>query len=353
MAIQYTATDFLNKLSQSNYTYTNAYRKKVYELNKDVETLQVDVTGLKKTAKDLGKSSKGLALNAGLENLKIYYKKKAVESKGQTSKNRLGKQLQTLAKTYNALNMDAEKVQDDELEKQMEKLEKLFDKNEKDLKKIGLKKKNGKYVFDNDVFEDADNKDINRLLDGKDSFIKQTEKIMRKLEMRLDDLQYNIVDRNMMRTTKYNNDEILLASSFTLAKETTKILGICGELLEAGVLPEEFKGEIKENFGLFAVAYNSASKYEKEENNKLKELCEKNETELAKVGISFKIDAEGKKTMQYDEQDLDNLDFQSAYINLFGKDSEFVKGIIDCCSDGINKTLKPENIGVSIVDVYA
>lgn len=353
MAIQYTATDFLNKLSQNNYTYTNAYRKKVHESNKDVEALQIDVAGLKKTVKDLGKSSKGLSLNSGLENLKIYYKKTAVESKGQSSKTRLGKQLQTLVKTYNSLNNNAEKVSDEELEKQLGKLEKLFDKNEKDLKKIGLKKKDGKYVFDSDAFENADNKVINRLLEGKDSFVKQTEKIMRKIETRLEDLQYSIVERNMMRTTKYDNNKIALASSFTLAKETTNILGLCGNLLEAGVLPEEFKEEVTEDLGLFVTAYNNAYKYENEDINRLKKLCEDQETELAKVGISFVEDAEGKKTMQYDVKDFDDPDFQSAYINLFGEDSEFVKNIVDCCSNGFNNTLTPEKVGVSIVDIYA
>ncbi|EOS38197.1 hypothetical protein C809_04724 [Lachnospiraceae bacterium MD335] len=352
MAIQYTAIDFLTKLSQSNYTYTNAYRKKVHESNKDVEALQVDVAGLKKTVKDLGKSSKGLTLNSGLENLKIYYKKTAVESKGEASKTRFGKQLQTLVKTFNSLNKNAEKVPDKELEKQLEKLENLFDKNEKDLKKIGLKKKDGKYVFDSEVFEEADNKVINRLMEGKDSFIKQTEKIMRKIETRLEDLQYNIVDRNMMRTTKYDNDEITLASSFALAKETTNILGLCGSLMEEGALPEEFKEEVTEDLGLFITAYNNADKYESEDFNTLKTLCEEKETELAKVGISFVEDAEGKKTMQYDAKDFDDPDFQNAYVNLFGKDSDFVKNIADCCNKGFNNTLTPEKVGVSIVDVY-
>lgn len=354
MAIQYTASDFLNKLSQSNYTYTNAYRKKVWESNEHVETLQVDVAGLKKTVKDLGKASKGMVLNSGLDNLKIYYKKTAVENKGSGSKTRLEKHFQNLVKTYNSMKIDAEKVSDEELDKQMEKLEKLFDKNEKDLKKIGLKKKDGKYVFDSETFKDADNKAINRLLEGKDSFVRQTEKIMRNIETRLEDIQYTTVQRNLMRSTKYDDDEITLASSFTLAKETTKVLGMCGELLEAGALPEEFKQEIAEDLSLFVSAYNSANQYENEDCNNLKAFCEGKEAELAKVGISIKEDDDGKKIMEYDETtNLDDPDIQNAYIDLFGKDSEFVKNVVDFCTNGFNNTIKPENIGVSIVDVYA
>lgn len=354
MAIQYTATDFLRKLSQSNYSYTNAYRKKVCESNKDVETLQLDVAGLKKTVKDLGKASKGMVFNSGLDNLKIYYKKTAVETKGLGSKTRLEKHFQKFAKTYNSLKSDAENVSDKELDKQMEKLDKLFEKNEKDLKKIGLKKKNGKYVFDSETFKDADSKVINRVLEGKDSFVRQTEKIMRQIETRLDDIQYTTVQRNLVRTTKYDDDQITLASSFTLAKETTKVLGMCGELLEIGALPEEYKLEIPEDLSLFVNAYNSANQYENEDCNNLKAFCEGKETELAKVGIFFQEDDNGNKIMKYDETtSLDDPNFQNAYIDLFGKDSEFVKNVIDFCSSGFNNTIKPENIGVSIVDIYA
>lgn len=350
MAIQYTAPDFLNKLSQSNNTYTNVYRKKVRESNEQVETLQVDVVGLKKTVKDLGKASKGMVLNSGLDNLKIYYKKTAVENKGSGSKTRLEKHFQNLAKIYNSMKIDAEKVSDEELDKQMEKLEKLFDKNEKDLKKIGLKKKDGKYVFDSETFKDADNKVINRLLEGKDSFVRQTEKIMRNIETRLEDIQYSTVQRNLMKTTRYGDDEITLASSFTLAKETTEVLGMCGELLEAGKLPEEFKQEIAEDLKSFTSAYNSVNQYENNEDcNNLKAFCEGKKAELAKVGISIKED---DGIMEYDEtMNLNDPNIQKAYINLFGKDSEFVKKVADFCSNGFNNIIKPENIGVSIVDV--
>lgn len=353
MAIQYTASDFLIKLSQSNNSYTNVYRKKVRESNENVETLQVDVAGLKKTVKDLGKASKGMVLNSQLENFKIYYKKTAVENKGSSLKTRLEKQFQNLAKTYNSMKTDAEKVSDAELDKQMEKLEKLFDKNERDLKKIGVKKKDGKYVFDSDTFEDADSKVINRLLEGKDSFISQTEKIMRKIETRLVDIQYSTVQRNLMRTTKYDKDEITIAASFIQAKEATeKLSSIGNHILDTGMLSEEEKKEIQNNFFVLINTYDNANNFDNEDCNKLKDLCKEKKVELAKVGITIEEDSDGKKTMKYDKPDFDDPGFQNAYISLFEKDSQFVNDIVNCCNNGFKNTLKPENVGVSIVDVY-
>lgn len=355
MAIQYTATDFLNKLSQSNYSYTNAYKKKVCESNKDVETLQVDVAGLKKTMKDIGKS-KGLSFNSGLDKLTIYYKKNVVESKGLNSKTRLEKHFSNLAKTYNSMNKDAEKISDSEIEKQMDKLEELFEKNEKDLKKIGLKKKDGKYVFDSEVFKKADGKVINRLLEGKDSFVNQADKIMRKIETRLDDLQYSVVERNLMRTTRYDKDEINLAYSFMFAKESMeKLSGISDGFLASEPLSETSKKEIENHFHSIFLLYENANDFDQEDCKKLKELFEDPETEakLAKVGITVGEGVDGEKVLKYNEPDFDDPDVRNEFVSLFGENSEFTKKVTDCCNNAYHNIVKPEKIGVSIVDVYA
>lgn len=353
MAIQYTATDFLNKLFQNNYSYTNSYRKKVCEPNKDVETLQMDAAGLKKTVKDIGKF-KGLVSNTGLDNIKVYYKKTVVESEGP--KTRLEKLFKNLAKTYNSMNKDAEKISDPELKEQMDKLGKLFDKNEKDLKKIGLKKQDGKYVFNSEVFADADGKVLNRLLEGKDSFVKQADKIMRNIETRLEDLQYSVVERNLMKTTKYDKNEITLATSFIMAKESMKELGgISDKILASEPLSEDLKKDIRNNFYAILGLYENASKFDSEDCKNFKALFEDSETQskLAKVGITVGTGIGGEKTLKYNEPDFDDPDVRNEYISLFRKDSEFVKKITDCCNDGYYNIVKPENIGVSIIDTYA
>lgn len=353
MAIQYTASDFLNKLSQNNYSYTNTYKKKVCEQNKDVETLQVDVTGLKKTMKALGKY-KNVSLDSGKNKVKIYYKKTAVESTG--SRTRLEKQFKNLVKTYNAMNKDAEKISDPELEKQMDKLEKLFKENEKDLKKIGVKKKGSKYEFDSEVFADADGKVLDRLLNGKDSFVKQADKIMRNIDMHLEDMQYSIVERNLMKTTKYDKDEMNLATAFVMAKESVEKLGsLSDNVSESEPLSEDQKKDIRNNVYSILSLYEKANRFDSEDCKNLKALFEDPETKskLEKVGITVENGIDGEKTLKYSEPDFNDSDVRNEYINLFGKGSEFVKKITDCCNDGYHNIVKPENIGVSIVDTYA
>lgn len=332
MAIQYTATDFINKLSANNFSYTNSYKKKIREANTDVETLQGDIIKLKKTVKSLGKYSEGVM-----------------------SKTRLGKLFQSLVKTYNLIDKDSEKISDDELAKQMDKFEKLFSENEKNLKKIGLKKSDGKLEFDSDVFEDADDKIVNKLFEGKNSFVKQANKLVRKIEEYADDSQFSIVERRISSITRYNTDDMQLAQTFVLAKETTRILGICGELMEMGAPVEEYEEELSMDLGIFAeYVYNNANNNENDSYDKLQAICDDKKEELSKIGLTFYENSDGDKEMAYDNAlTISDAEFQNAYISLFGTDSEFVNNIMDCCSDGFNDVLKPDRIGVSIVDQYA
>lgn len=331
MAIQYTATDFLNKLSANNYSYTNLYKKKVRESNTDVETLQEDIIKIKKTVKNLGKYSEGV-----------------------TPKTKLEKQLKSLVETYNSMDKDAGKISNDELAKQMDKFEKLFSENEKNLKKIGLKKSDGKLEFDSEAFEDAEDKYINKLFTGKDSFVKQADKLIRKIEECADNSQYSLVERSFGSTMRYDTEEMQLAHSFVLAKETTRILGICGGLMEMGALTEEYEEELKMDLGIFSdYVYNNANYYENENYDKLQALCEDKKEELSKIGLTFNENLDGKNEMMYDDTvDIDSAEFQEAYISLFGNNSEFVNNITDCCSSGFDSVLNTEKIGVSIVDEY-
>lgn len=331
MAIQYTATDFLNKLSANNFSYTNSYKKKVREANTDVETLQEDIIKLKKTVKSLGKYSEGV-----------------------TSKTRLEKQLESLVKTYNSMDKDTGKISNDELAKQMDKFDKLFSENEKSLKKVGLKKSDGKLEFDSEVFEDAEDKFISKLFEGKDSFIKQADKLIRRIEECADNAQYSMVERTFGSTIRYGTEEMQLAHSFVLAKETTRILAICGGLMEMGALTEEYEEELKTDLGIFSgYVYNNANYYEDENYDKLQALCEDKKEELSKIGLTFNENLDGKNEMMYDDTiDIDSAEFQEAYISLFGNNSEFVNNITDCCSNGFDSVLNTEKIGVSIVDEY-
>lgn len=332
MAIQYTAIDFWNKLYENNFSYTSNYKKKVHESNADVETLQEDITAFKKTVRDLTGYTKSV-----------------------TSPNRLEKKLKSLIKTYNSMDKNAANVSNKELGEQFEKLEELFSENEKDLKKIGVKRTDKKFEFDSEIFEDADKRIINKLFEGRNCFIKQADKLMRKIEECADNSQYSVGEHTFFKTTKYSDMEMALSYSFAYAKGSIKLLGLYGSLMELGEFSQEYKEDCEEELNYFTdYVYNNATYFEDENYNKMRELCESKEEELAKIGITFETDESGNTTMKYDKTkaDLSDPDVQSAYLSLFGEDSEFLKALADYCDKGFHSVIKPDKIGVSIVDEY-
>lgn len=326
MAIQYTARDFYLKMFNTlpqhnfNYAYDYSYKKKVSESDTDMEALQEDITKLKKTVKSLGKYSES-----------------------GTTKARLKSQLESLVKTYNTYNKKAGKISDDETKEQIEKLEELFSDNEKALKKIGLKKSDKKLELDSDTFDDADQKWINKLFVGRNSFVKQASKIVRKLEDCADKAQYSVKEHNFSGTMRYSDDDINLVQFFLQTSNNANILHNLGEGMENGNDNEDI---VKDNLNSFAEC---SDYYDNEYYDKVKALCVDNQSELSKIGITME-NTDGKITMKYDD-DMTNFDRQ-AFINLFGKNAEFINSIKECYINGYAQTIKAEKIGVSIVDKY-
>lgn len=335
MAIQYTTRDFYLKMVNTrpqhnfNYAYDYSYKKKVSESDTDMEALQEDITKLKKTVKSLGKYSES-----------------------GTTKTRLKSQLESLVKTYNTYNKKAGKISDDETKEQIEKLEELFSENEKALKKIGLKKSDKKLELDSDTFDDADQKWINKLFVGRNSFVNQASKIVRKLEDCADKAQYSVKERNFSGTMRYSDDDINLVKFFIGTTNNANILSNLGVGMESGKYNEDIVDTVKENLKTFAEwsdNYDSEG-YDSEYYNKVKAFCIDNQSELSKIGITVE-DTDGKITMKYDN-DITNFD-REAFINLFGKNAEFINSIKECYINGYAQTIKAEKIGVSIVDTYA
>ena len=326
MAIQYTASDFYLKMYSTlpqhnfNYAYDYSYKKKVSESDTDMEALQEDITKLKKTVKSLGKYSES-----------------------GTTKTRLKSQLESLVKTYNSYNKKAGKISDDETKEQIEKLEELFSDNEKALKKIGLKKSDKKLELDSDTFDDADQKWINKLFVGRNSFVKQASKIVRKLEDCAEKAQYSVKEHNFSGTMWYSDDDINLVQFFMQTSNNANILHNLGESMENGNDNEDI---VKDNLNFFAECSNY---YDNEYYDKVKALCVDNQSELSKIGITVE-NTDGKITMKYND-DMTNFD-REAFINLFGKNAEFVNSIKECYINGYAQTIKAEKIGVSIVDKY-
>ena len=166
MAVQFTPIKLLQHIKDNNFSYYNSYKKQVKETNESVEEFQNKLEKFRKDVADLKKYSPGI-----------------------TNKSKLEKELSDFVKSYNNMEKSAENITDKNVRKQLSKLRSLFSENEKDLRKIGIKKTNGKLTFDEDEFDDADTKVIDRLFYGKGCFIQQANKIIQKTEDKAEDIK--------------------------------------------------------------------------------------------------------------------------------------------------------------------
>lgn len=314
--------DFCIDLAAKNYSYPYSYKKKISESNPNIETLQEDIEKLKKPVKRLAKYSGDL-----------------------TPKSAVKKQLESLAKMYNTYKKSTGKITDDETKEQIEKLEKLFSDNEAALKKLGLKKSDKKMELDSDIFDKADKKIINKIFEGRDSFAKKADKIIKKMEECAGNAQYKIREYNIGATMQYSSDDVDMALFFGLRNENANELAGLSESMKSG---ENNMNLAKDKLVKFA-EYSNSNYYDNEYHDKLKTLLTANKNELSKIGIIVK-DTDGEKTIEYDEN-ISNFD-SKAFIKLFGQNAEFVKSFKEYCTIGIEQALKTKKVGVSL-DIYA
>ena len=327
MAFQYTPSDLISKISNNDFAYTNSYKKRVREADTDVEGLQKEIEDFRKNVRSLRNYSSGV-----------------------TTKSKLEKQLNKLVKSYNSMKKAAGNVTDDEVKEQMTKLENLFTDNEKNLKKIGIKEaSDGKLSFDKEVFEDAEDKDIDKLFLGKDSFIDMANKIMRKVEKSADEAQYDMVERRISRTTRYDQQDIVVADKFILADSVVSTLEAYNNKVQSGTLDTKDKEEnLYLDFSILAATYNIDPDDKSGQKANIQQLYIDNEDNLANIGLSFNAD---KTKMTFDNTIVMTTDsFKNAYQTLFGSDSVFAKGISEFSKNAFYSIINPEKLGVSIIN---
>ncbi len=327
MAVQFTPIKLLQHIKDNNFSYYNSYKKQVKETNESVEEFQNKLEKFRKDVADLKKYSPGI-----------------------TNKSKLEKELSDFVKSYNNMEKSAENITDKNVRKQLSKLRNLFSENEKDLRKIGIKKTNGKLTFDEDEFDDADTKVIDRLFYGKGCFIQQANKIIQKTEDKAEDIKYNITDRNISKTTMYNQEDIQVVSMLTLGKEVASVLGDYNDKVQNNKLDSNDQKNIELDLAYFAQSvYITMPDYQNETLDKIKQLCKDNEGELGKLG--FKFDREYKQlTYEGSASDFATQDFKDAYNHLFGENAAFKDTILRYCKEAFDTIIKPKDLGVSIID---
>ncbi len=323
MAIQYTATDFMNTLANNNYSYTGSYKKNMLAVDEDMETLQDSISSMRKLMR-------GLASNTS----------------DNFSKTKLETQLTEFVSSYNTMVSDAGDVSNDNLEKQLKKLTNLVSDNEDLLEEIGITVTDGIMSFDTEDFEDASKKTISKIFDGNDAFVYQADRIIKKMDRITSNAQYTTVERSIGTTVTYDDSEINTATTLINIQGVAQVLNAYSEAMQ-----EDDEETVKDYLEQFASLYNDLNDSSVADSNSdlqaLLALYNDNENALNALGYSFN---EESGEMVYDaDEDIDS----SAYLNLFGDDSNFYNNIVKYCTSGVGSVLNTSVVNVSIVDTYA
>ena len=326
MNIQYKPFDLIDTIRDNNLSYTHSFTKKVTTADANVEKLQDKAESFRKSVKKL----------------KRY-------SPGGISREMLTDQAEDLVKSYNAMKNSSDQVTDKDVQKQLAKLDKLFSDNERTLRKAGIEKLNGKYTFDRATFAEASEKTVNALFSGHDSLVGKADKILRNVEETTDDIQYITSEFNVSSTLKYEEKDMLTAEYSAIAGQVASTL----KLIPSDALSDsDMQNSVKDLLKIFSQsAYRTNSASKNENIDKLNQLCLDQKDRLAKLGLTFDS---GQKNMIFDANvDMTTADFQNTYNELFGKNAAFRNSVIQYSKNVFNDIIKPDQIGVSIIDAQA
>ena len=176
-----------------------------------------------------------------------------------------------------------------------------------------------------------------------------TDKILRNIEETTDDIQYVTSEYNVSSTLKYEEKDMLTAEYSTIAGQATSTL----KLIPSGALSDSsMQDSVRDLLQLFSKsAYRTNSAGKNENIDKLNQLCLDQKDRLAKLGLTFDS---GQKNMIFDANvDMTTADFQNTYNELFGKNAAFGNTVIQYSKNVFNDIIKPDQIGVSIIDAQA
>lgn len=326
MAIQYTSSQLLKKISDNNYSYTSTFNKKIQESDSNVEKLQKEVDVLKNDVRKMKKYSNGIA-----------------------SKTMVEKYLKKFVKSYNSMKKAAGDVTDKDVKKQLEKLDEHILKNEKDLKKIGIKKSlKGEISFNEEKFKDAENKDIDKLFTGRTSFISIANKLMNNVDKSTNSAQNKLIDHKIRKTTKYDINDITVAKDFILGNEIASKLTAYNGIVKDGILNDNDMSDIDNDLERLTFVYGLDSNDVGGQKENFQKLFETNKDDLADVGISYD---ESSKAVHYNKvADMNNDKFKQAYNKLFAEDSVFGKSIIEYSKNAFYNIIRPNSLGISLID---
>lgn len=326
MSTIYGASTFLAMI-QDGYKYTTHYQKNVRETNTEVEEYEEKLTDMRKAIKNLNQ-----------------YKS------ATTTKEKLEKQLKNFVKTYNEVKDGAEEITDKKMLKSLKQVESLLTEHEKELKKLGIRENTkGEIIFDSEKFEDVEQKDIDKLLVGKDSLIRDIFKMTKTLQKQAKEARYNTVNRQFFSQIPFESDNVAVATaSLELTVDISKCEAV-NTLIQNGSMTDEQITNIHDNINCFINSYNTLS-VAYSENSQITAMVEKTasyQNELSTIGIS--ID-ESSNILTYSKVDtLGTDEYKAAYEILFGNSDSTYSNLLEQYATKIYTTaLDTDSHGISI-----
>lgn len=322
-SISYSASDFLNKITNSGNAYISNYSKRVREADTNVQNLQEQLITFRKN----------------IRNLRNY-------DSDSYNRDQIERQITSFVKSYNDLKSASDKADNSNIKKQMNKLEETLSDHEKSLKKLGIKVSDKKLKFDTDTFDDVSDKDAKKifqtLFEGSDSFISKVYKIGRDLEKSANTEEYQMNLRSFHTTTRYSNAEIDVATMANEIKNTS--LPKCQSVL--GRTDDDAKSIRIDSLKEYIDNYNKmiAQDVDCSAFSAIKELQESKKDELAALGITIEDD----NSLTIDESVEQDSTFCNTYDSLFATDSTYVSQMKQLCDKTINTVLKADKLGITL-----
>lgn len=325
MSTIYGASTFLEMI-QKGYKYTTHYQKKIRETNAEMEECEEKLTDMRKAVKNLSKYD------------------------STTTKEKLEKQLKKFVKTYNEVKDSSEEIINKKMSNSLKQLESLFTEHEKELSKLGIRENTkGEIIFDSEKFEDVKQKDIDKLLVGKDSFIRDMFKMSKILQKQAQEACCNTVNKHFFSQIPFDNDDIAAATaSLELTVDISKCKAV-NTLIQNGNMDDEQIINVHDNIHRFISSYNTliVAFSDKSQINTIIEKTASYQDELSTIGIS--ID-ESLNALNYSNVNtIDTDEYKAAYEMLFGNNQSAYSNALEHYAAKIYTTsLDTESHGISI-----
>jgi hypothetical protein len=319
------AYDLVNKVQNNDNRYTRYYTKLLRVADDDVGEFQEKFEDFRKIVRRLNNYSSN-----------------------DTTDDKLKDYLSDFADTYNSMKEKREDITDSSLKKQLDKLDTLIDDNEKSLKKLGLKKNDdGELEFDEDTFDDdADQKTINKLFTGTDSFIDQARKLMRKIDYSANDAHIVSTVQNLSDTVTYSEEDLLKAKQYILMYQSNSTLNwLYNNSKDNYISNSSVAASIDEVLTILISNLDVSNK-----NDSYERLFDGNVVDnLKNIGITYNSN---DKSVKYDDipSTIQEDTYNYSYDKLFNNNEDsFYSKLSKYCLDEYGTVMKLDDIKVSAI----